>query len=547
MRFGRFCACLWLGGILALAPLRPADSAEPATQEELLRQLVDRLEALEEANAELREEVNALRSAPGAYPDFSEPPLLPPASAEIGDPAGTTTTTGRARVTEAPQLWMSRSGLSRVSTDAAGYDDSAIQEQLTAQATRLDEIERGWKLFEKKAGEKTYPTVTVNGVFQADVGWFHQDAANLAQYGRIQDGADFRRFRLSAKGSVTDTVNYFAQVDFGFFGRPSITDLWVEQTQVPLLGNVRIGQWKQPFSLEVVSSFRYTTFMERSVLFQPFTPFRHIGVGFYNYSEDLSMTWAASGFRSGQDQFAGSISTDGGWGTSERFTLLPYWENDGEDYLHLGVAHFFNAPPRDSINFRTIPEIFIGANAPGAVGTSGQPVPGGQDGTPFFVATGPLNVSSYNVVGTELLWVAGPLSVQSEAMVNFVNQGAANPSVALPGAYAQVGYFLTGEHRPYDRKAGAIDRVKPHENFKFGPCCHGTGWGAWEVAARYSYIDLTEKNIAGGTLTDYTLGVNWYWNPYTKLVFNYVHALPNPAAVPGGQMDAFAFRAQVDF
>ncbi len=86
-------------------------------------------------------------------------------------------------------------------------------------------------------------------------------------------------------------MNAFMQMDFGFFGRPTFTDLWVEQTNVPVLGNVRVGQWKQPFGLEVVSSFRYTTFMERSSLFQPFTPFRHLGIGFYDHSEDLDTTW----------------------------------------------------------------------------------------------------------------------------------------------------------------------------------------------------------------------------------------------------------------
>jgi phosphate-selective porin OprO/OprP len=48
-------------------------------------------------------------------------------------------------------------------------------------------------------------------------------------------------------------------------------------------------------------------------------------------------------------------------------------------------------------------------------------------------------------------------------------------------------------------------------------------------------------------LTDWTAGVNWYWNPNTKLVFNYVHAL---ASVPGSdqsQTDMFGLRAQVDF
>jgi phosphate-selective porin OprO/OprP len=411
---------------------------------------------------------------------------------------------------------------------------------------RIADLDQMLKSLQEKSSKKTYPNISMSGVFQADIGWIHQDTASETRYGDIQDGADFRRARLAAKGSVTELTNYFFQMDFGFFGRPTFTDVWLEQTKVPMFGNVRIGQWKQPFGLETVSSFRYTTFMERSVLFQPFTPFRHIGIGFYDHADDLSMTWAASAFRTGQDQFGATLTDQGGYGTSERLTWVPSWECNGRNYLHLGVGHFFNAPPDDTINFRTIPEFYVGNNGPGAVGTSGQAVPGGANGTPFFVATGPLNVPYYNVLGSELLWVRGPVSLQSEAMVSLVNQSGGG-SAALPGAYAQVGYFLTGEHRPYDRKTGQIDRVIPKSNLTFhGNNCN-PGLGAWEVAGRWSYLDLNDSTINGGTLTDYTAGLNWYWNPYTKMVFNYVHAISDGTAAPQAQTDMFGMRAQIDF
>ena len=415
------------------------------------------------------------------------------------------------------------------------------------QDKRIKALEDALAAEKKKSDKKTFPTVAVNGVFQADAGWFNQDAASLARFGRIQDGADFRRARLSAKCSVLQNTNYFMQFDFAFFGRPTFTDLWVEQTNVPVLGNVRVGQWKQPFSLEVVSSFRYTTFMERSLLFQPFTPFRRLGVGSYNHNKDEEITWAASVFRSGQDQFGDTLATDGGWGTAERITALPFWSNEGANYLHLGVGHFFNAPPNDTVNFRTIPEFFIGANAPGVVGTSGQAVPGGLDGTPFFVATGNLAVSNYNVIGSEFLWVAGPLSVQSEAMVNIVNQEGVNPTAALPGMYIQTGYFLTGEHRPYDRKTAQIDRVKPNGNFLYPASKGATGMGAWEIAARYSYLNLNDKNIRGGVINDFTAGLNWFMNPYTRMEFNYIHSVPTVDDIGTSRTNMFGLRTQMDF
>ena len=415
----------------------------------------------------------------------------------------------------------------------------------------------------------TYPAnIQLSGVFQLDGALFNQDAANklpFAQGGvgqEIQNGADFRRARLGARAALANNMNAFMQFDFAFPGRPSFTDLWVEWTDLPLVGNVRVGQWKQPFSLEVVSSFRYTTFMERSVLFQAFTPFRHIGIGAYDHADDLMSTWAASYLRTGQDQFGGSLSTIGGNGFVSRVTRLAWYdESDGRSYLHLGGDYYLNVPPRHAAIFRTVPEIFVGQHFNGPLGTAGFPVPGGFDGTPFFVDTGPLlNVDHIHTFDVEALWVHGPLSVQAEAMVAEVDRTTATTST-LHGEYVQVGWFLTGEHRPYDRVNGAIDRVRPFEDFFLVNTDNGLerGKGAWEVAVRYSHIDLDSASISGGILDDITFGVNWYSNPYCKLVFNFIHswrtsptsppALPvsGPAVAVKSEANAFGIRAQMDF
>eukprot|EP00456_Euglypha_rotunda_P076113 TRINITY_DN70_c0_g1_i18.p1 TRINITY_DN70_c0_g1~~TRINITY_DN70_c0_g1_i18.p1 ORF type:complete len:559 (-),score=117.12 TRINITY_DN70_c0_g1_i18:131-1807(-) len=445
-----------------------------------------------------------------------------------------------------------------------------------AQNQTIQSIQGNISKILEKMDKKTYPNVQIHGAFQADAGVFSQDTNSKHSYGDIQNGADFRRARLQANGALTERTNYFFQMDFAFFGRPTFTDVWVEQTQIPILGNWRVGQWKQPFSLEVVSSYRYTTFAERSVLFQAFTPFRHLGTGFYNNSQNLDFTWAASTFTTGQDQYGGTLTTLGGIGTSERVTYLPYWDecSNGREYLHLGLGHFFNAPPNRTTIFRTIPELYIGQNAAGAIGTSGQAAPGAFNGTPFFVNTGALGVSTYNVLGTELLFVEGPFSLQAEGMVTFVNQAsgvagtqniAGGSMATLPGFYAQAGYFLTGEHRPYNRKLGQIDRIMPKREFNPWASDCDSGWGAWEVAGRASYIDLNDKNIRGGQMHDYTAGVNWYLNPYWKIQFNYIYSISDftyagtppspttnaPAAIAtgflGNHTSIFDLRCQMDF
>jgi len=69
-----------------------------------------------------------------------------------------------------------------------------------------------------------------------------------------------------------------AEVDFATAGRPSFFDVWGEQENIPLLGAVRIGQYLQPFSVDAMTGFRYLPFLERSLPFLAFVPFRRVGV-----------------------------------------------------------------------------------------------------------------------------------------------------------------------------------------------------------------------------------------------------------------------------
>lgn len=412
---------------------------------------------------------------------------------------------------------------------------------------RMMAMQHEWQKFKTDQAKVKYPNVVINGVFQADVGFFDQSPNNRATFGDIQDGADFRRFRISAKGAVIENVNYFVQVDFGFFGRPTFTDVWMEITHVPVLGFVKIGQWKQPYSLETVSSFRYQTFMERSVLFQTFEPFRHIGIGTYNYAEDEMTTWAASVFKTGNDQFGDDIGDNAGISVAGRMTHLPYYEaaDDGSlYYLHLGGSFWHGNPSNDLFRYATIPEFFVGAFGAAAPGTSKVGVPTISNGTPPFVDTGTFPTNNFTHFGGEVCWVQGPVSVQSEASLAIVNPKGNLAQMHYKGAYTQVSYFLTGESRPYDKKAGAIDRVKPLNNFRTDTGC---GWGAWELAGRWSYIDLNDGDINGGRLTDWTAGLNWYINPYTKFQLNYIKSFVANPTFGHSYANIFGARAQIDF
>ena len=159
-------------------------------------------------------------------------------------------------------------------------------------------------------GAKKYPLVQVGGVFSANSVWYTQDEQNIKSAGDELSGSGFKRARLTAFGSVSENIDYRMQVDFAGFGRPSITDLYMDVKEVPLLGRVRIGHFKQPFSLEEMTSFRFNPFIDRSSQFL-FNPVRRTGVGFYDWDEEEKWTWFFSAFR-GANDFYGDDLTDTG-------------------------------------------------------------------------------------------------------------------------------------------------------------------------------------------------------------------------------------------
>lgn len=376
-------------------------------------------------------------------------------------------------------------------------------------------------------------TVRVGGFFQTDWGWFHQDAANIATVGDVQDGAGFRRARLSAGGDAWENVGYFIEFDFAFPGRPNFMDVNLDFRDTQL-GTVRVGHWRQPFGMDGLTSVKELTFLERALPFA-FLPFRQIGLGLFDHSADETMTWALSAFRFPTDAFANNIGDNGGYGMAGRMTVAPWLVDDGSRLVHLGGAYSFIDPANDRVRYRNQPEFFISETGGADLVPAGVP-----SEVPLFVDTGPIFVNHVNLFAAEGGLVLGSLYMQSEAIYAVANQ-IGGPTVAFGGAYAYAGYFLTGEVRPYNRKSGLFGRVKPLQNA--GRC----GWGAWELAARWSYIDLNDANIMGRRLNDLTAGANWYLNPRTKFQFNYIRAFLADPTTADSSADIFAVRGHVDF
>ena len=353
----------------------------------------------------------------------------------------------------------------------------------------------------------------IGGRLMQDWEWAGEDSSVETAIGQQGNNTEFRRARLYVEGVIYDRVRFKAQYDFAG-GDAGFRDAFLELRQIPGVGNLRVGHFKEPYSLEELTSSKYITFMERS-LPNVFSPARNSGVMLHNYALDERVTWAVGLFRE-TDDFANSSDSEGGddtYNVTARVTGLPWYEEGGRRLVHLGMSFSHRFAEDDGFSFGQGPEAHL---------------------LDRYVDTGTVLSDGVDLFTPELAVVIGSFSVQGEYTKALVN----GSSFDFDSYYVQASYFLTGEHRKYSRESGAFSRVSPLEAFDL----RGQ-MGAWEVAVRYSWIDLDDNIVAGGELDDITVGVNWHLNPNVRAMLNYTRADLDRV----GDTDILQARFQVDF
>jgi phosphate-selective porin OprO/OprP len=135
------------------------------------------------------------------------------------------------------------------------------------------------------------------------------------------------------------------------------------------------------------------------------------------------------------------------------------------------------------------------------------------------------------------------------------------PEQNYSGWYAQATWVITGESKGYNAQNAAFTPPKPRVPFSL----EGGGWGAWEVAARYSVVDFNDhagvvgspaplNGVRGGEQRIFTAGLNWYPNSVVRFAFDWqnidvdrigsIVAPPVSNAQIGQTINAFAVRSQ---
>ena len=353
-----------------------------------------------------------------------------------------------------------------------------------------------------------WQTTNTTGIFLAAIvldrqHWPSQDSANRQQVGDLElfEGGEIRGFRIGSIGTlnlferqwvytVFGATNAFdkgfeveRQDDFTWFDYRLDVPIWNDMT-------LSIGKQKEPISMERIMSLIQLPMQERTSVSDAFLPSRNFGAVLSGTALDQRMTWAGGLFNN-------FIDSDGSVGDTAtqvigRVTWLPLVSDDESNLVHLGIgARYSNG--KLGARYFTEPEF---------------------NKSPNFVDTSLLDSDANSQYNVEASWRRGPYWIHAEYVGTEVDSPTSG-DLRFTGYHLTGSWIITGEMRRYNYRAGILGPVPVARSVYQG------GWGAWELAARYSSIDLTDGLVDGGEMDIFSLGVNWWLTPVFNVNLNY--------------------------
>jgi len=303
----------------------------------------------------------------------------------------------------------------------------------------------------------------------ADYTFFDQDADSIAQVGEQEDQYEVRSLRFMARGffELGRKWNYMVSYEYKGFDKTTdakwtTTDVMLS-TEIDGVGKLSVGKIKEFHAYEMVGDAANLPHSER--LLSPFFISRNNGIALSNTMRDQRATWTVGGY----------------WGTGKdataRITALPMISESGNEYLHVAASVRYYSGDGNKLRFKGKPASNVAKN---------------------YVDTGTIDADHAWNTGLEVLWAKGGYSLLGEYITSSVS-GDTLGSPRFDGWYLTAGWVLSGEHRPYDRKAGYARRVQPKGR-----------WGALEAVARVGRVDLADGRVDGGKMNGWWLGMNWW-------------------------------------
>ena len=328
--------------------------------------------------------------------------------------------------------------------------------------------------------------------------------------------ADVRRAFLGVDGALGGGFGYRLEFDFAS-GTPQFTDAWITYETGAL--TLTLGHHRMT-TLEDVSSDLDTSFLERASFMQAFGFERRLGF-LAEYSKGSFLL--SAGVFSDDLETLGSGVNANSYSLETRIVAMPKL---GDTQLHIG----------GSLRHRELNDLTTTLRY--------RARPAARTTDVRFVDTRAFSATAETGYGLELGMVRGPIHVVSEAYW----QKVARPGLADPtffGGYGEIGYVIAGaKGRSY--RDGAFGSIKPTRGLDKG------GSGAWQINARYDFLDLNRAGVIGGKQRSYGASLIWVPIEHMKFLANYVRVQVSDTPILAGTQDdygsdVFGLRAQYDF
>jgi phosphate-selective porin OprO/OprP len=370
--------------------------------------------------------------------------------------------------------------------------------------------------------EQVQFSANITALLEVD-GALYQTSGNLA----LANDIALRRARINIQGDCIILFPFSYKFELGYVpNKFNLHEAWLSSQHIDYIGYLKVGIYGPPMGLDLITSSRDLAFMEPATALQALAPANEAGIQIGQPVLNQRATWTLGIFGGGPiTSEYGNASQDYG-NLIGRLTWLAYDHMDAKNpvensLLHLGASANFQYSASSLVQYRSRPESYLAEHV---------------------IDTGQIDARASGVVGAEVAYVDGPLSVQGEFLDSVVRENN-DQRLDFCGFYASASWFLTGESRLYDRFKGCFNRVVPRHNFNFG---RGGAWGAFELSTRFSYTDLTDADVNGGKLSLLMGELNWYLHSHVRWMFN-----GGGGHVTGGPHDGdiflFQTRIGIDF
>jgi phosphate-selective porin OprO/OprP len=367
---------------------------------------------------------------------------------------------------------------------------------------------------------------------------FRRDGAAVGSPGvdstharQLKNGDLFRRARVGADGRDGDDFSYRIMFDFGGAGVENAGQLyegWVQYGGFRPF-RIRVGAFRPSLGLEDQTSASNLLFIERPAATDTAAALAgsdtRTALQFFGFEDRWFAALAVTGRQIGVISTANASPTPVSYGDQLGFTgRLNVTPVAGADWgVHVGVHGSYLDRPANTVGPSP-----LGPQLPNTNVVAFNDTPELRVDSTKLINTGNIPANHAATMGPEFAAQYKSFLVQSEYEHIVVDRTDIVSTPAFNGWWVEGTWLLTGESHVWNSTIAAFDA--PVIAHQFSP--KTGGWGAWELALRYSDMDLNyhagsqgvlpeTDAIRGGNQKIFTAGMNWYLDPLVRLVFDY--------------------------